>query len=132
MTARTDGIGNAVTFRGRVCELAPYIGSGASAPQREKRCVEREMQCLHSGVRQFVLEPPLSECRGNGRGLGSSVCVRVRELRALSGRSADEEECCCELREFIRGSFDFELVMSIVVDKNLEEASGLETSRSKF
>ena len=51
---------------------------------------------------------------------------------ALGGRSGNDEEQRRELREFVRGSFDFELVMLIYVDKNLEEASGLETSRTKF
>jgi hypothetical protein len=83
-------------------------------------------------LRQVVLEPSLRECWGNGRRLGSSVCVRLPGVRALSGRSGNDEEGRCELREFVRGSFEFELVMFYFVDEALEEASGLETSRAKF
>jgi hypothetical protein len=70
---------------------------------------------LRNSVRQFVLEPSLSECWGNGRGLGSSVCVRSPGARALSEGSGDDEERRCELREVACGSFDFELVRSYFV-----------------
>jgi hypothetical protein len=50
----------------------------------------------------------MSESWGNGRGLGSSVCVRVREVRALSGRGGNDDERRRELRDVVRGSFDFE------------------------
>ena len=85
----------------------------------------REMRCacdaaLHSVLRQFVLEPSPRECWGNGRGLGGSVCVRVRGVRALSGGSGCDGERRCELHELVRDRFDFGLVMLIFVDKDLE------------
>ena len=86
---------------------------------------------LPSVLRRFVLEPSLSECWATGEAWAARCAYEFAES-ALGGCSGNGDGRRCELREFVRGSLDFELVMSYFVDEDLEGVSGLETSRLKF
>ena len=45
------------------------------------------------------------------------MCVRFRGVRTLSERGGYDEGWRCELHEIVRGSFDFEFVVSYFVDE---------------
>ena len=60
------------------------------------------------------------------------MCIRFRGVRTLSERGGYDEGWRCELHEIVRGSFDFEFVVSYFVDEVFGGASELETRSPKF